>query len=444
MAKIGIVSLGCAKNLVDSEVMLGLLKEAGHELTPQQEEAEVIIVNTCGFIGPAKEESIQSILEMAQLKENGSCRKLVVTGCLVERYQKEIQAEISEVDVVLGTNQVPEILQAVDPGNVLPPISESRELYLYSDETPRVLTTPRFTAYVKIAEGCDHPCSFCVIPKMRGRFRSRPIDSVVREVCALVKSGVVEVNLIAQDSTMYGQDLGNRKGLAQLLTALNRVDGLQWIRILYTYPNTIYDELLDVIAESDKVCNYVDMPLQSASRKVLKRMKRGGHRGSLTRLIEKIRQRIPDVTLRTTMIVGFPGETEEDFQESLDFVRDIEFDRLGVFPFSDEEDAASYNLDGKLDSKEKEQRAAQIMELQAEISRNKNMKLLGQKQLVLVEGPSEETELLWQARLASQAPDIDGVVYLNDGVTEAVRPGRFQTVEITETHDYDFIGRVVP
>lgn len=443
MAKIGIVSLGCAKNLVDSEVMLGLLQKSGHEITPEETQAEIIIVNTCGFIGPAKEESVGSILEMAKLKQTGPCQKLIVTGCLVERYRDEIQQEIPEVDAVLGVNEIPDILSVCEPGLISPSRSDQRELYLYDDLTPRVLTTPSYSAYVKISEGCDHPCTFCVIPQMRGRFRSRPMDSIVREVEKLAQNGVVEVNLIAQDSTMYGLDQGNRKGLAGLLRRLNQVDGLSWIRILYAYPNSLYDELLDTIAESDKVCNYIDMPLQSASRDVLKRMKRGGNRQSLTRLIEKVRSRIPDVAIRTTMIAGFPGETEADFRDTCDFIREIEFDRLGVFAFSDEEHAESYQLGGKLSEKEKQNRVTEIMRLQASISKKKNLKKVGKTLPVLVEGPSEEIDILWQGRMSSQAPDIDGLVYLNDGITDNILPGHICDVEITEAHEYDLIGSVL-
>jgi len=444
MAKVGIISMGCAKNLVDSEVMLGYLQEGGHELTPRQDQAEIIIVNTCGFIGPAKEESIQSILEMARLKEDGACRRLVVTGCLVERYRDEIRKEIPEVDAVLGTREIPEILEACREQPAYQHRASGTELYLYDDESPRVLTTPGYTAYIKISEGCDHPCTFCVIPQMRGRFRSRTPESVVREAARLAESGVVEINLIAQDSSLYGFDRGDRRGLSKLLRRLDEIDGLQWIRVLYLYPNTLYDELLDTIAESSKVCKYIDIPLQSASREVLKRMKRGGSRDSLRRLIDRIRRRIPDVTIRTTMIVGFPGESDSDFKETCEFIREIEFDRLGAFAFSDEEHAESYGLEGKIAEEVKQDRLARIMQIQAGISKKKNRGKIGKQLPVLVEGPSAESDMLWQGRLSSQTPEIDGVVYLNDGITEKIRPGQIQTVEITEAHEYDLIGRVLP
>lgn len=445
MARIGFVSLGCAKNLVDTEVMLGMLAEGGHEITSSQGDADVIVVNTCGFIDRAKEESVNTILEMAQHRTEGNCRRLIVAGCLVERYRDQILAEIPEVDDVVGTGELPKILKSCDP-DVEPeiPSYQPPELFLYSDEDPRILTTPSYSAYLKISEGCDHPCSFCVIPQMRGRYRSRPMDSILREARRLAEHGVRELNLVAQDSTMYGWDFGNRQGLAQLLRCLDEIDGLDWIRFLYAYPNSIYDDLLLAIAESPSVCNYIDLPLQSASRGVLKRMKRGGNRSSLVRLVERIRERIPGVTLRSTMIVGFPGETEEDFKEGLEFAREVEFDRLGVFTYSDEEDAASYRLDGKVEHSVKQERLERLMLAQAQISKRKNRALIDQTMPLLVEGPSPESELLWQGRLQSQAPEIDGIVYLNDGVTEKVRVGDISSVLISEAHEYDLVGTLIP
>lgn len=443
MARIGFISLGCAKNLVDTEIMLGNLAQHGHEITPSQHDAEIIVVNTCGFIDKAKEESVNTILEMAELKHSGSCRRLIVAGCLVERYRSQIMEEIPEVDSVIGTNEIPKILAACGSDNGLPPTYEERELYLYSDRDPRILTTPRHFAYIKIAEGCDHPCTFCVIPQMRGEFRSRPIDSIVREATKLAAGGVREVNLVAQDSTMYGWDLGNRKGLAELVQRLGEISELSWIRFLYTYPNTIYDELLEAIADNPKVCRYIDIPLQSASRNVLKRMKRGGHRESLTRLIDRIRDKVPGVTMRTTFIVGFPGETEDDFEELVRFVKDIRFDRMGVFTYSNEEHSEAYGLDGEVPAQVKQERLKRLMNAQAEISREKNAKLVGKTLPILVSGPSQETDLLWEGRLESQAPEIDGVVYLNNGVTEETRPGDLYEVEICESHEYDLVGRLV-
>ena len=447
MAKVGFVSLGCPKNLVDSEVMMGLLKTGGHEVTASQAEAEIIVINTCGFIESAKQESIDTILEMAQEKKHGRCRRLIVAGCLVERYRQEILESIPEVDAVVGTNQLPGILQAChDPAETsvpVPPAYEAREEYLYSDTDPRVLTTPHYLAYVKIAEGCDHPCSFCVIPQMRGRFRSRPMTSVVAEIRRLAEQGVKEINLVGQDTTMYGFDSGNRQGLASLLREIEQVEGIRWVRFLYAYPNNIYGELLDAVRECSKTCNYFDIPLQHASRNILKRMKRGGNRGSLRRLVERIRERVPGVAIRTTMIVGFPGETDEDFQELLEFVEEVRFDRLGAFLFSDEEHAASYHLESKVPEEIKRERQKRLMELQSTISRQMNQRLVGQTLPVLLEGVSQESEMLWQGRTEAQAPDIDGVVYLTDGVTPSTRPGEIGEVRIEEAHEYDLVGTLV-
>jgi len=444
MAKIGFVSLGCAKNLVDTEVMLGALVEEGHEITSSQQEAEIIVVNTCGFIDKAKEESVNTILEMAGYKSQGACRRLIVAGCLVERYRQNILQEIPEVDAVIGTNEIPDIVRVCGSELSPPPLFETRDAYLYSDKDPRVITTPPYTAYIKIAEGCNHPCTFCVIPRMRGKFRSRTAASILKEAERLAAQGVREINLVAQDSTMYGWDLGQKKGLAELVRDLAVVDGIEWIRFLYTYPNTIYDELLDAVAETDKVCKYIDMPLQSASREVLKRMKRGGSRRSLERLISRIRERVSEVTIRTTLIVGFPGETENDFQELLDFVEEVQFDRLGVFAYSDEEDSESYILEGKVSDTVKKERVDRVMELQAGISKAKNSRLVDRKLPVLVGGPSGETDLLWEGRLKTQAPEIDGVVYLNDGVTPETRPGEIRMVQITGAFEYDLVGTLLP
>jgi ribosomal protein S12 methylthiotransferase len=444
MAKIGFVSLGCAKNLVDTEVMLGALVEGGHEITSSQQEAEIIVVNTCGFIDKAKEESVNTILEMAGYKSQGACRRLIVAGCLVERYRQNILQQIPEVDAVIGTNEIPDILKVCDSALSPPPVFEPREAYLYSDKDPRVITTPSYTAYIKIAEGCNHPCTFCVIPKMRGKFRSRNAASILKEAERLAEQGVREINLVAQDSTMYGWDLGKKQGLAELVRDLAVVDGIEWIRFLYTYPNTIYDELLDAVAETEKVCKYIDMPLQSASREVLKRMKRGGNRRSLEKLITRIRERVSEVTLRTTLIVGFPGEKESDFQELLDFVEEVQFDRLGVFAYSDEDDSESFSLEGKVSDTVKKERVDRVMELQAGISKAKNSRLVDRRLPLLVGGPSSETDMLWEGRLKSQAPEIDGVVYLNDGVTPETCQGEIRRVHITGAFEYDLVGTLLP
>jgi ribosomal protein S12 methylthiotransferase len=443
MAKVGFVSLGCPKNLVDSEIMLGLLNREGHEITPDQDEAEIIIVNTCGFIDSAKQESIDAILEMAQLKTTGQCRRLVVAGCLVERYRREIQEQIPEVDAVIGTNEIPRVLSLVNGQGGQPGTGTGLPPYLYTGREPRLLTTPSYMAYIKIAEGCDHPCTFCAIPRMRGTFRSRKLDSIVHEAQNLVEKGVKEINLIGQDTTMFGWDWGNRTGLADLLRELNRIEGLAWIRFLYAYPNNIYRALLQAMAESEKVCKYIDVPLQHASSRVLKAMKRGGNRPSLLKLLERIRSTVPDVAIRTTMIVGFPGETESDFLQLQAFIQEAKFDRLGVFAYSDEEQTPAYDLEEKLSEALKEARKQQLMTVQKRISHQRNRQLVGRRLPVLVEGPSRESDLLWEGRLSTQAPEIDGVVYLNDGINSSVRPGDIREVKITKAFDYDLLGAVV-
>ena len=340
--KIGMVSLGCPKNLVDSEVMLGLAQQQGHELTRDAANAEVLIVNTCAFIDKAKQESIDTILEMAEHKKSGACRRLIVTGCMAERYRDELRAEIPEIDAVLGTGEVPEIAAAIAatiPRQVIqilrangsPAGSSELPTYIYDADTPRMLATPRHYAYVKIAEGCDYKCAFCIIPKLRGHYRSRPHESIVREAQSLAARGVKELLLISQDTSFYGIDRHERGSLARLLRTLNRVDGLEWIRMLYLYPTTIADDVLDAMAESEKVCKYIDLPLQHASDSVLKRMKRPGTRMSYEKLLDRIRSRVPGVSLRTTFIVGFPGETAADFAELEDFVTTVQFDHMGVF-----------------------------------------------------------------------------------------------------------------
>ena len=444
MARVGFVSLGCPKNLVDSEVMLGMLSQSGHQITPRAQDAEIIVVNTCGFIQSAQQESINTILEMAAYKESGPCQRLIVAGCLVERFRDQIQQQIPEVDAVIGTNEIPRILEVCSQSLAAkPPQYEGRELYLYDDQAPRILTTPRYSAYIKIAEGCDHPCSFCVIPQMRGGFRSRPVESVLREAQRLAQSGVKELNLVGQDTTMYGWDRGDRQGLAHLLRRLGEVDGIEWVRFLYAYPNNIYDELLDALREVPQACKYIDVPLQHASKKMLSLMKRGGNRGSLLRLVERIRERVPDVAIRTTFIVGFPGETEEDFEELSEFVRQARFERLGVFIYSDEEEATSHALSAKVPAQVAQQRQARLMKVQRKIARQTNRNLVGKILPVLLEGPSKESDLLWEGRLSTQAPDIDGVVYLTDGIDEGVQAGEIRPVRIERAHDHDLIGQVV-
>ncbi len=500
---IGFVSLGCPKNLVDSEVMMGLLHRAGGELTPRAEDAEILVVNTCSFIDSARRESVNTILEMVQHKvaNGGKAQRLIVAGCLVERYRDEIRRNIPEVDAVVGTGELEAILEAAgltpqpevassnSPFNILVsrapsavhqhshpsevgaqleiaqsrPEGDLRERqgrfsrehwdgataalpeYLYSDQTPRILTTPRSSAYIKIAEGCDHPCSFCIIPQLRGKFRSRRLESIVAEAENLVAQGVREITLIGQDTTCYGEDLGLKDGLSTLLESLAVLPGLKWLRFLYAYPNKITTRLLETIARHDNISKYLDVPLQHASPSVLKRMKRGGTADVFLRLIDKARATVPGIVLRTSFIVGFPGETDEDFQQLCDFVTAAKIDWLGVFSYSDEEGAAAFELDSalKVPKRTIEARRRRLMKLQQKISAKAKLAWIGREVDVLVEGESEETELLWQGRTMLHAPEIDGKVLINDfGPHETLVPGTFYRAEITESHDYDLVARI--
>jgi ribosomal protein S12 methylthiotransferase len=449
MKKIGFISLGCPKNLVDSEVMMGRLKQAGYEITSNEAEAETLVVNTCGFIDSAKKESIDAILEAARMKADGKCQRLVVAGCLVERYRDELRAEIPEVDAFIGTNQIDEITTAADARvntRSLPVVTIGNQsaTYLYDESTPRVLATPQHFAYVKIAEGCDRPCAFCFIPQMRGHFRSRRFGSVIAEARSLVEQGVKELVLVAQDSSRYGEDLGLQDGLADLLRELARLEGVEWVRVMYAYPTHVSDAFLDVMASEPKACKYLDMPLQHASQKVLKLMRRGGNRESLERLIARVRERVPGIAVRTTFITGFPGETEEDFAELLKFVRNVEFDRVGVFAYSDEEGTPAFDLTDKVDRKTAERRRAALMKEQRKISRRRNRARVGSTLRVLFEGASNETDLLWQGRSETQAPDIDGCVLINDAPEGVVpQPGDFVNVLITGAQEYDLVGEIV-
>jgi ribosomal protein S12 methylthiotransferase len=499
---IGFVSLGCPKNLVDSEVMMGLLDRAGGRLTARAEDAEILVVNTCSFIDSAKQESVNAILEMARHKrENGgNAQRLIVAGCLVERYRDEIRRNIPEVDAVVGTGELESILEAAgltspaatsetaSPFNILvsrtasavhqhshpsevgAQIAKSRAEgdarersgrfsraqwqgataalpeYLYSDLTPRILTTPRSSAYIKIAEGCDHPCSFCIIPQLRGKFRSRPVGSIVAEAERLIAQGVREITLIGQDTTCYGEDLGLRDGLATLLESLAVLPGLRWLRFLYAYPNKVTTRLLETIARHETIAKYLDVPLQHASVSVLKRMKRGGTAEVFLRLIEKARAMVPGIVLRSTFIVGFPGETAEDFNELVEFVVKAKLDWLGVFSYSDEDGAASFALDPalKVPKRTIEARRRRLMKLQQKISAKAKAAWVGREVDVLVEGESDETPLLWQGRTALHAPEIDGKVLINDfGPHETLVPGTFYRAEITESHDYDVVARIL-
>ena len=463
--KVGMISLGCPKNLVDSEVMLGLVQQSGHQLTRDAADADVLIVNTCAFIDKAKQESIDTILEMAELKKTGKCVRLVVTGCMAERYRDELQEQIPEIDAVLGTGEVPGIAAAIAPtghrdsetqrsfipllrSNGEPiesrtPNPESRQLptYIYDADTPRLLATPRHYAYIKIAEGCDYKCAFCIIPTLRGHYRSRPSDSIVREARALASRGVKELLLISQDTSFYGNDRGERGALARLLRELNTIDGLEWIRMLYLYPTTIGDDVLDAMAESEKVCKYIDLPLQHASDEVLRRMKRPGTRASYERLLNRIRARIPDVALRTTFIVGFPGETAADFAELQDFVATVGFDHVGVFTYSHEEGTSAHGLPDDVPARVKKQRQSTLMSFQKKIVKRAQQLRAGQHVRLLVDGPSAEHELVLRGRLEGQAPDIDPVVYLTDCDPSDFRAGQFLQVEIVGSRDYDLLAR---
>jgi ribosomal protein S12 methylthiotransferase len=448
MPKVGFVSLGCPKNLVDSEVMMGILARSGYEITPRAGDADVLVVNTCSFIAPAQQESVQSILEMAEYKKFGRAQKLIVAGCMVERYRDEIREQIPEVDAVIGTGEIEKILEACE-GDLRSKDAASVELptYLYHDLTPRILATPRHTAYIKINEGCDHPCTFCVIPQLRGKFRSRRFESVVREAENLAAAGVREISLIGQDTTFYGEDLGLRDGLATLLERLAQVEDLKWVRFLYCYPNRITPRLLDTIAAHPRLAKYLDVPLQHASRNVLARMKRGSNGDAFLKMLEKARKAIPGVSIRTSFIVGFPGETEKDFRELCDFVRAAEFDWMGVFSYSDEDTSQSFALDNKVDEKTIARRRDTLMSIQKKISARNLKKRVGQRLQVMLEGPSKDTDLVWEARLQGMAPDIDGKVYVTEfeGVNDAAdlpAPGTLATIEITEAKDYDLIGRV--
>src|ERR1700758_2617562 len=442
MAKVGFVSLGCPKNLVDSEVMMGILAQDGYELTPRADEADILVVNTCSFIEAAQKESVDAILEMAEHKKFGAAKKLIVAGCLVERYRDQILEQVPEVDAVVGTGEVERILEAVHGDlRVLPPEPPA---FLYHDLTPRMLTTPKHAAYIKIAEGCDHPCTFCIIPQLRGKFRSRRFESVIAEAERLAQSGVREITLIGQDTTCYEEDFGLKDGLALLLEKLAAIDDLRWVRFLYAYPNKITQRLLDTIAGHEKICSYVDVPLQHASSAVLKRMKRGGSADIFLRSIEKMRRTIPDVTVRSSFIAGFPGETEKEFEELCEFVRAVEFDWMGAFAYSDQEGASAYAIQGKISAREIEHRRKHLMQIQRRISRTKKRKLVGKEFDLLLEGTSEESDLLLQGRTAMHAPEIDGKVLVNDA-PDTLQPvaGEFYRCKITEAHDYDLIAKVV-
>src|SRR4051795_12104642 len=473
--KVGFVSLGCPKNLVDGEVMLGYAQQAGHEITPDARDADVLVVNTCAFIDNAKQESIDAILEMAARKRDGQCSRLVVTGCLAERYRDELKKEIPEIDALLGTGEVPDILDAIVPRtegrgprseNAVPlsfyrnargvpagtrtqdsgPRTSELEprvapTYIYDADTPRVQTTPRHFAYVKIAEGCDYTCAFCIIPTLRGEYRSRTRESIVAEARAMAERGVKELLLISQDTTFYGIDRQERGALAALLRELNDIDGLAWIRLLYLYPTTITDDVLAAMAECEKVCRYIDLPLQHASAAVLKRMRRPGNRRTYDALLSRIRERVPGVTLRTTLIVGFPGETEADFAELEQFVTETRFDHVGVFTYSHEEGTRAFEFPDDVPASVKRRRRNALMAKQKQIVARLQKARIGTDVDVLIDGPSPEHELVLQGRLEGQAPDIDPVVFLTDCDSEAYSAGQLVRARIVEAKGYDLVAK---
>lgn len=482
--KIGMISLGCPKNLVDSEVMLGLAQQAGHELTQDPAAADVLVVNTCAFIDSAKKESVDAILEMAQLKKDGSCQRLVVTGCLAERYRDELRAEIPEIDAVLGTGEVPEIVAAIggvttrqsspltffrpatkspeaiaqnappgldapDPALVGVPMSSDAgplpgaPTYIYDANTPRIFATPRHYAYVKVAEGCDYKCAFCIIPKLRGSYRSRSAESIVDEARSLAARGVKELLLISQDTTFYGIDRGERGALGRLLRQLNEVEGLEWIRLHYLYPTTIDNDTLAAMAECDKVCKYIDLPLQHASNDVLKRMKRPGSREKYDTLLRSIRDRVPNVSFRTTFIVGFPGETEADVEQLCAFITEHAFDHVGVFTYSHEEGTSAFAFEDDVPHKVKLARRNRVMRLQKSLVTRRQKQRIGERVRIVVDGPASEHELVLRGRLSTQAPDIDASVYLTDCDPSAYRPGDFLDADVVGARDYDLLVRPV-
>ena len=434
------ISLGCDKNLVDSEHMLGALAEKGWTMTDSPEEAEVIIINTCCFIHDAREESIDSILEMAEYRKSGSCRALIVTGCLAERYRREILEEIPEVDAVLGTNSIDAVTEAVEQA-----LQGERQVIMKPLEGisrpagKRQLTTGTCSGYLKIAEGCDKHCTYCIIPRLRGAYRSVPMEELLEEASEMAEQGVRELILVAQETTLYGKDLYGEKSLHRLLRELCRIRGLRWIRILYCYPEEIYPELIRAIREEPKICHYLDLPIQHASDRILKRMGRRTSRADLEEIIGTLRREIPDIALRTTLITGFPGETEEEHRELLEFVNEMEFDRLGVFTYSREEDTPAASMEGQIPEEEKERRRGELMELQQEISLEKGEARIGQELEVFIEGWLPE-EHAYVGRSYADAPDVDGYVFVNTG--EALESGNFVAVKISGALEYDLIGEL--
>lgn len=438
--KILFVSLGCDKNLVDSEMMLGMLQEKGFSFTDDEAEADIVVVNTCCFIGDAKEESINTLLEMAQLKENGQIKALIAAGCLAQRYKEEIQKEIPEVDAIVGTTAIDSIVAAVEE------VLEGRKSNHYADlnakpvtDKKRIVTTGGHFAYLKIAEGCNKRCTYCIIPKVRGNYRSVPIENLLKEAKELAEGGVKELILVAQETTLYGVDLYGEKSLPKLLHELAQIPGIYWIRILYCYPEEITEDLIRVIKEEPKVCNYLDIPIQHASDRILRRMGRKTDQADLRRIIGKLREEIPDICLRTTLITGFPGETQEDFEELLDFVDEMEFDRLGVFPYSQEEDTPAAEMEDQIPEEIKVERQSQVMELQQEIAFEKAEDMVGRVLTVMVEGKITDEDA-YVTRTYRDAPNVDGYLFLN--TTATLMTGDFVKVLVTDSNEYDLIGEI--
>ena len=437
--KIHLVSLGCSRNRVDSEVMVGTLMRDGWVSVDEPEAADAVIVNTCGFISSAKEESIDTILSMAEHKKTNPDLKLIVTGCLTQRYKTQLAKGLPEVDLFIGTDEFSRVSELLDAPEKKGAIHAKRTNYLYNEDMPRVNTLAAHSAYVKVAEGCQHNCAFCIIPAIRGRLRSRPVHSVIKEVMNLVDSGVQEINLIAQDLAAYGRETGETD-LLELLRAMVKIDGLRWIRLLYVYPENISDEFLEFFAKEEKIVKYLDIPVQHGSNSVLKRMNRDVTREEIISTVKKLREKVPSVAIRTSVMVGFPGETDEEFQDLKALVEELRFEHLGCFSYSQEEGTVAGRMKEQVDEETKQERLAEIMETQKDISREKLRRFVGTRIPVLVSGPSEESDLVWQGRMSVQAPEVDGLVYLNDG---PVKAGQIQMVEITDSYEYDLVGRVL-
>lgn len=440
--KFALISLGCSKNLVDSENFIGILvNKKGFEVTSELNEADMIIVNTCGFIGDAKKESIETILEVSELKETGNLKKIIVTGCLAQRYAEEILKELPEVDAVIGTGEIDKIEKVVDEIlNDKHPVETSSMDFLANANTDRILTTASHTAYLKISEGCDRRCTYCIIPQLRGRLRSRTIENILVEANNLVKSGVRELNLLAQETTEYGIDLYKEKSLAKLMKELVKIEDLKWLRTYYMYPDSVTDELIQVMKTEDKICKYFDIPIQHVSDSILQNMGRAKTGAHLKDILYRIRKEIPNATFRTSVIVGFPGETQENFEELRDFLEEFQFDYVGVFKYSREEDTKAYDMDNQVPEEIKEERWVELTNLQSKIAENKNRAMLGQTVEVMIDGVSTESEYLLEGRTKGQALEIDGKVLTNDGTA---KPGEIVKVKLEQNFDYDFIGPIV-